>query len=248
MAFKKLPKGHLFKAVKNNKMKTITGAITLLFAAILLFGCTQSPSTPAATTMANKEAQSAIETFGTATTNAAPTTGGATSILANPNTNWTRPQSTPLPPKLNNDALSRYLIQYTDAPHWVSWCKSSCEQVKYAIQDAACSVPRVDEFQNPLTAALNLSTEDKKNETKVDQFKEQCRTISPEVLFDCDNFREGTLSCGKQLAGCQDGGFLVQFNRTELMNLTSFEADAQIFIDSHAFKKLLDKDDCPKPA
>lgn len=157
------------------------------------------------------------------------------------------PESAPVPPKLDSAALSRYLLQFTDAPHWVSWCRTSCNGLRYVIQDAVCTASRPGEYRNPFFAIVNASVVAANPDALDWDAQQACLGVGPDVIFDCDAFEQGTLSCGRGLTGCQDGGFHLQFNRTRLLETTGWESDTQVFIDTHAFKKLMDKDDCPKP-
>jgi|GEM_PF-5366546 len=213
-------------------MKT---AFLALLLALLLLGCTQ--------TLPIRQTHVYI--------GATPTTSPETSSILIPtavaNASLQPPSSTPTPPKLDSQALSRYILQFTDAPHWVSWCQTSCNGLRYVIQDAACAPARPDEYLNPLFSIVNASVLSQMPNASKEDVTDACMRIVPDVLIDCDAFDQGTLSCGRGLSGCQDGGFFLQFNRTRLLNATDWESDTQVFIDTHAFKKLLDKDDCYKP-
>ncbi len=214
-------------------MKVLIWAV---LAAMVLAGCTQTTANPTPF----GEIEATMQPTATATPTPVPT--------ASFNASLQPPVGTPVPPKLDSNALSRYLLQFTDAPHWVSWCSTSCNGLRYVIQDAVCSPARPDEYRNPLFAIVNDSVGRATPNASKEDVTDACQNVVPFVIFDCDAFAQGTLSCGQGLTGCQDGGFHLQFNRTRLLQQTGWESDTQVFIDTHAFKKLLDKDDCPKPA
>ncbi|MBI2446124.1 hypothetical protein HYV43_07085 [Candidatus Micrarchaeota archaeon] len=209
--------------------------IVLFGLGLFLAGCTQTKSAP------QTYVPVAIETQYVAST----PTPLATAVI---NQSLQPPAATPIPPKLDAQALSRYLLQFTDAPHWVSWCKTSCNGLRYVIQDAVCTPAKPDEYRNPLFSIVNDSVLRVMANASKQDVQDACFKVVPDVIFDCDAFAQGTLSCGKGLTGCQDGGFHLQFNRTRLLAETGWESDTQVFIDTHAFKKLMGRDDCQKPA
>ncbi len=87
-------------------------------------------------------------------------------------------------------------------------------------------------------------------QTRRNGSRRRCQKVAPDVLFDCQTFEtdgNGTLSCGNGLTSCQDGGFHLQFDRVRFREQTGFDTDTRIFVDSNAFKRVLQKDDCYKP-
>ncbi len=218
--------------------------IIAVLAGLLLIGCIQTNPTQA-TTSSGQNASTATDSVftPTATPNSSPTVWATATTASD-----SEASPTPALPKLDSNRFSRYLIQATDAPRPTRWCGQTCAQLKNAIRESACVQANAGQYQNPFFVVVNDSVNRANPEASEWDIQQACLALAPDVVFDCDAFANGTLSCGEGLTSCEGGGFHLRFDRTRFRNATGFETDTRIFVDSRAFKLLLDQDDCPKPS
>ncbi|MBI5036608.1 hypothetical protein HZC09_04665 [Candidatus Micrarchaeota archaeon] len=218
-----------------------------LVAAVLLLGCVQQGEETTVRTLKSTTAEPAVTT--TSTSNAvAPTT---TPLPTPAPTIAASPAATVSSKKLTEKdfrSIKELIAQFLMTSGWETFCHAGCEDFKLVVSDIICSVSMNDPAGeedpavpvSPFPKLLGVSKKDVKDSEKLAEFWRKCMEIAPEVVFDCNAFAKGKLSCGDALKGCENGGFWLKFDRSKFMKATGYDVDEFVFIDSPYFKNALE--------
>lgn len=155
-----------------------------------------------------------------------------------------KPSATPKPtakapavPKLDMDKTLDLIRAYTENPGWNNICRQNCELAKKLPTEVFCVASNNEKYATPIQLALGYKP---KETFDYSQFSIRCNNLVPQVIFDCEAFERGILSCGSGLSGCQNGGYWLEFNRTKFFYETGYDVEPLVFVNSSFFKKVIE--------